>query len=233
MSQIGLSRGVRVIGLLALGLASAADAADPRKSVAQAGTPSTNAPAVILYSQNDNASTASSNSQNFEAANNAFDNQLADDFIVPASGWSIDNVTVTGVYFNGPGPAATVHVQFFNNSGTLPGTAVGGCDYPAVVPVGGPSFSLNLAPACVLTAGTYWVSVQANMDFTPFGQWGWTDRTVIANNPSVWQNPGGGFGAGCLTWGVKTVCIVGSVGDLMFSLSGTVVPVELQNFSVE
>ena len=29
---------------------------------------------------------------------------------------------------------------------------------------------------------------------------GLDDRTGQANNPAAWQNPGGGFGVGCITW---------------------------------
>ena len=31
------------------------------------------------------------------------------------------------------------------------------------------------------------------MDYTPNGEFGWEDRTVVANSPAAWQNPGGGF----------------------------------------
>jgi len=29
----------------------------------------------------------------------------------------------------------------------------------------------------------------------------WDNRSVISNSGAAWQNPGGGFGVGCLTWG--------------------------------
>lgn len=220
-------------------VASAGPAAagpQPQTSVHKVGQLPAYVPEVLLYDQTSSPAATGTNSQNFEAANNAFDNELADDFVVPAGGWAIDNVTVGGVYFNGPGPAATVHVTFYTNSGALPGSAVAGCDYPAVVPVGGPGFSLNLAPVCALAAGTYWVSVVANMDFTPTGQWGWTDRTVTSNNPAAWRNPGGGFGLpACTGFAPKSAtCGIGPTApDQIFSLSGVTTPVELLGFSVE
>ena len=109
--------------------------------------------------------------------------------------WTVEQVNVSGVYFNGPGPAASVNVTFYSNSGTLPGAAVPGGTYTAI-PMGDAAgnFTIPLPSSLVLTAGTYWVSVQANMDFTPGGEWGWTDRTVTSNSPAAWQNPGGGFG---------------------------------------
>ncbi len=82
--------------------------------------------------------------------------------------------------------------------------------------------------------GTYWVSVQARQDFNPAGQWFWQNRTVQSGNASAWQNPGGGFGSPCTSWGVKTTCLPGQVGpDQVFRLNGTIVPVELQGFTVE
>jgi hypothetical protein len=192
---------------------------------------------AVLYSQTDGAGTTATNSQNFEVANDAFDNELADDFVVPASGWDINEVALTGLYFNGPGPAPTVHVRFYSNSGTLPGAPVPGCDYPAVVPGGvGANFVLALSPSCQLTAGTYWVSVVANMNFTPAGQWGWSDRTITSNSPAAWRNPGGGFGIpGCVPFGARAAtCGIGAAApDQVFSLSGAILPVELMSFSAE
>jgi len=50
----------------------------------------------------------------------------------------------------------------------------------------GPSFNIALTPVA-LPAGHYWVSVVANMNFTPHGQWGWTDRMVQSNSPAAWK----------------------------------------------
>src|SRR6266487_2271470 len=86
----------------------------------------------------------------------------------------------------------------------------------------GSTFTVNLPSPAVLTAGTYWVEIQANMTFNPNGEWGWTDRTVQSNNPAAWQNPGGGFGM-CPTWTVKTVCIPTAGGpDQVYRLNGTI-----------
>ena len=57
-------------------------------------------------------------SQNFEAASNAYDDELADDFVVPGGvSWTISTVDVAGEYFNGPGPANSVNVNFYANGG--------------------------------------------------------------------------------------------------------------------
>ena len=68
------------------------------------------------------------------------------------------------------------------------------------------SFVVPIPSPVALSQGTYWVSVQANMDFSVGGQWGCTDRTVASGSEAAWQNPGGGFGV-CPSWGARgTVC---------------------------
>lgn len=186
------------------------------------------APSVILYDQTDNPSPDGGfNSQNFEALYDSFDNQGAEDFLVTGSGWVVNTVITPGVYFNGTGPVSSVHVTFYDNAGGLPGAVIPGCDYPAVVPVGAAtgSFTTTLAPGCTLTAGIKWVSVQANMNFLGgFGQWGWTMRSVQANNPSAWRNPGGSFPGGCINYTARTTCepLTATSPDQLLRLDGTI-----------
>jgi hypothetical protein len=181
-------------------------------------------PNVVLYDQYNNAGTFSTGSQNFEAANDPFDDFLADDFVVPTGqSWSITNVEAQGVYFNGAGPASSFDVTFYSNNSTtdLPGARVGFRTNQSFSAVAG-DFSVALSPAVFLNSGTYWVSVQANENFSPNGEWGWTDRTVQSNAGAAWQNPGGAFGL-CTTWTRATSCIAGKTApDQVFRLSGTV-----------
>ena len=83
-------------------------------------------PQVVLYDQYNNAGANATSSQDFEAAFDPFDDELADDFVVPGGQtWSVESVDADGVYFNGPGPAASFHVRFYTNSaGNLPGALV-------------------------------------------------------------------------------------------------------------
>src|SRR5205823_3603398 len=141
-------------------------------------------------------------SQDFETANDAFDSQTADDFVVPpGQTWTVQQVVASGVYFNGAGPAVSFNVFFYTNSGTIPGASFPGGTYTGLAYTNvGSTFTITLPSALNLPAGTYWVSIQARMDFTPNGEWGWTDRTVQSNSPAAWQNPGGGFATACTTW---------------------------------
>src|SRR5262245_60984616 len=70
-----------------------------------------------LYNQNDDDNGVGIVSQNFETSLDAYDAQAADDFVVPdGHSWQVKEVDVTGVYFNGPGPAVSENVTFYKSS---------------------------------------------------------------------------------------------------------------------
>jgi hypothetical protein len=189
------------------------------------------APAAILYNQLDNPGANAINSQNFEAAYDAYDDFGADDFVIPANtSWTIKGVGVNGLYFNGPGPAASFNVFFHQDAGGLP------ADPPKVSklnlsytedPLG--TFKIPIVPALTIPASPnprhVWVSVQANLDFAGGlgGQWGWADRSVLSNSPSAWKNPGGGFGV-CPNWAPMAGCVGVADPDFQFLLVGTHTP---------
>jgi hypothetical protein len=178
---------------------------------------------TVLYDQNDNDGGTASVSQDFETANDPFDNASADDFVVPAGGWTITGIDATGLYFNGAGPSNSFTVTFYSDAGGLPGAVVNtqsGLSYTDTTGLGSPS--ITLATPVDLSAGTYWVSIVARMDFPVGGEWGWEDRTVQSGSMSAWENPGGGFGTSCATWTAKLTCIPTAGGpDFMFRLNGT------------
>jgi len=213
-------------------LAASAVAAAPNPQVATEHAPQqySHQPSgglTVLYDQTANDGGVGLVSQNFEPSFDAFDSQAADDFVVTASqGWTIQQLFVPGVYFNGAGPVNSVNVWFYQNSAgggnpDLPGAAV--CTYSNVVPTtdNAGTLTIDLPTACILTPATYWVSVQANMDFATGGEWGWEDDSVQATSSAAWQNPGGGFGVGCTSWGVMQTCL-GFGPDLLFQVLGTV-----------
>lgn len=176
----------------------------------------------IIYSQNDNSAGIAVSSQNFEPSMNAFDNAGADDFTIPAGQrWLIQAVIVTGFYFNGPGPADSETVTFYRDAGGLPGAVISTQTVVGTDNAG--SFTIRLPSPVRLRQGTYWVSVVANQNLTPDGQWGWETRTIQNGNPAAWQNPGDGFGTGCTTWANMQGCIgFGEGPDFMFALFGRV-----------
>ena len=134
----------------------------------------------------------------------------------------MQSIDADGVYFNGTGPATNWNVRIYANSGVLPGAQVYATLNQPVTQVG-TTFTVNLTPAAVLPAGTYWIEIQANLTFATQGEWGWTDRTVLSNSPAAWQNPGGGFGV-CPTWAPKlAVCVPTASGpDQVYRINGTI-----------
>src|SRR5438128_4444364 len=183
--------------------------------------PMPKAPQVVLYDQYNNASTVATLSATFTDFP-TFSSDLADDFVVPGGQtWNVESIDADGVYFNGPGPANSWNVFIYTDSSTLPGTQVYSI-LNTTVTVVGTTFTVNLVPAAVLAAGTYWIEIQANMTFGTEGEWGWTDRTVQSNNTAAWQNPGGGFGI-CPTWTRKLTCVPTAGGpDQVWRINGTI-----------
>ena len=151
----------------------------------------------------------------------AFDDQAADDFVVdllPLNVFYITEVNVMGEYSQGGGPASAFNVYFYRDApGHLPGELIGALlnqPYTGTPP----DFTIHLT-AGVFDPGTYWISVQAVMDFNPNGQWFWHNRTLLSNSFAAWQNPGDGYGTGCVTWNRKNACMPDQVApDQVFSL---------------
>lgn len=197
---------------------------DPAKRVKSHKLPVPAAPNVVLYDQYDNAGTTSLVSQDFESAYDAYDNEGADDFVVPAGEtWNIDEVDILGVYFNGLGPADSFNVIIYSDSSGLPGSAVYTGLGSAYTTTNQTDFVITLSPAAVIPEGTYWLSVQARLDFSAGGEWGQTERLVQTGNGAAWQNPGGGFGTGCNTWANRSTCL-GFGPDNVFRVVGTLGP---------
>jgi len=175
---------------------------------------------AVLYDQYDNAGGTASLSATFTDFP-TFDSDLADDFVVPGGQtWNVDSIDADGLYFNGSGPATDWNVFIYTDSGGLPGTQIYSTTNIPITEVG-TTFTANLSPAAVLTAGTYWIEIQANMTFGTQGEWGWSDRTVQSNNSAAFQNPGGGLGV-CPTWTAKLTCIPTATGpDQVYRINGT------------
>jgi len=182
------------------------------------------APNCTTLSQYDNAATEPPlgiGSQQFEPAMAAFDNQAADDFAVnlpPTDVFYITQVRVMGEYSQGGGPASSFNVYLYRDApGHLPGELI---QSQLNRPYTGtpPDFTIDF-PTPLFDPGTYWISVQAVMDFIPNGQWFWHNRTLQMNGGAAWQNPGDGYGTGCVTWNRKNACMPDQVSpDQVFSL---------------
>jgi hypothetical protein len=212
-------RAATIAGLIALAaLAGALSTATP-----------VSAATTTLWDQYDNTATDYVNSQDLGPDYPSYDDFAADDFQVPTSEkWHVTRVSVAGLYDVGTGPAPSVNVYFWRNRHKLPEDDV----YTAEVSTfsGGDtgSFVLPLPSAAKLKPGrTYWLTVQANMNFATYGKWSWFDRSVQTLRPAVWTNPGGGWNSGCLNWETRATCLAfgASYPDQVFRLEGRAIPI--------
>ena len=182
----------------------------------------------VLWDQYNNQATeqpVAIGSQDFEPALNTLDDQAADDFVLATPPFGINifitAVRVMGEYSQGGGPASSFNLYFYNDgTGNLPGALIGA--YLNLSYTGTPSdFTVSLPHPVSLSPGTHWVSVQARQDFNTSGQWFWHNRTVQSNAGAAWQNPGDGYGTGCITWNRKNACMPDQVSpDQVFQILG-------------
>lgn len=180
----------------------------------------------VLWDQTENTSDTDIVSQDFIDGGvfKIFDSRAGDDFLVPEGLlWTVESVKVFGT-FDGAAPDSlqSLDVVFFNDKGGFPGEPITSCDYINIQPedINDPSFLINLPTPCFLRPGTYWISVRANMLFLPNGQWFWNENTIQTLNPFVWENPGDGFGTGCITFSYAEADCDADFPDLSFQLIG-------------
>lgn len=164
-----------------------------------------------------------------DPANAANTSVAADDFIVPAGDdWAVHYVNMAGFYFQYTGvPVSSLNVSFYADNNGVPGTIL--FDYPGIttfneLPVSGNAgvniYEISLPAPATLSAGHYWMSVQAVSDFTVTGQWGfYTQESLVIENEFHWKNPLDGFGWGYTDWTPASVVSWGSQ-NLAFALYG-------------
>ena len=160
-------------------------------------------PQTVLWNQNSNFGNGILSDNSTSAA--------ADDFVVPSGQtWHIVEVDVTGVYYNGSGPASSEVVTFYtNNSKGKPGRVHRG-PFALNCTDNDGSFQCILPKRVKLPSGTWWVSVVANCSIVDgCGEWGWIANTVVHGNGAVWEQDGGHWTR------------IKPPADLAFSLIGT------------
>jgi hypothetical protein len=183
---------------------------------------------TTLYDQADNASGNGAPVQNFEAGYETYDNEAADDFVVPAGGWTVSTLNMVTTQSTGFTGTETADVTFYTDAGGLPSTTAVCSFAGATATVAAASTTIDLTGGCSLGAGSYWVAVMVNQDFATNGQIFWSNRTVQSNNTGVWRNPGDGFGTGCTNWATTASCdsgggpVGGGFPDFQFQLIGAV-----------
>ena len=131
------------------------------------------APAVVLYDQYDNVGANSTSSQNFEASFDLYDTCSRTTSSSPRA--------IPGTSTRSTPRASTTTAPARQRASTSSSTTTqAACRAetsrrgPTRVTDTAGSFVVPIPSPVVLGPGTYWVSVQANMDFSIGGQWGFT-----------------------------------------------------------
>jgi hypothetical protein len=153
---------------------------------------------------------------------------IADDFTVPAGqSWTIQSVFADGINDLNALNIGAMTVHLYATAGSTPGAQLFAAQ--GVIPVQGPAddYAVPTVGAPPLGPGTYWVSVQANVDY-PSQIWDWSTRTVLSGSPAVIDTP---VVAGCTRWTVRgslvpLPCPTAQGGpDQLFRLDGVSTPV--------
>ena len=170
--------------------------------------------AASCYAQRDNDNGIGIVSQNFEATFDAYDAQGADDFKCVGK---VTSATADGIYFNGSGPADSFNVIYYKGK-AKPAGVFKACNNASYTDSGFGTPTVKCKAK--LTKKSKWVSFQANLAFSAGGEWGWNTNNTQRGKAAMWQNPGGGFGTGCSTWGNMITCLgaLGQGPDFSFSL---------------
>ena len=176
---------------------------------------------AVLYSQISNPSGGGAAAQDFEAAYDAYDCYVGDDFQVTwPDGWLIGQIHTPGSY-SFAGPALGIVYGFYGDAGGFPGPSLCSGTAAIVSDVSGDILS-ELPSLCILwVSGTYWVSVAARMDYSSSGQWWVSAESVTIGNIAHWYNPGNGFLTGCTTWSSCPLTVIDAAyQDMSFELLG-------------
>ncbi|MBV8800286.1 MAG: hypothetical protein JOY77_05805 [Alphaproteobacteria bacterium] len=190
------------------------------------------------WSQNSSDTGVGIDSQHFESTFANYNNSGADDFYISAKKALICDVGVTGVYYNGAGPASSFNVDIWKDNPGSDATRVAGVDNASYTQTGN-VFDIDTTTGkkhkCIKLKGGkkgvaahYWISVEANCAFSTCGQWGWELRPQVAGTSSAVWSEAGGFGTSCEGdddsgspgWNTLGVCIGSSYtgDDFMFGL---------------
>lgn len=192
-----------------------------------AASPTFNIPfgTTVLYDQTNNPSANGAPVQNFSSSYDAYDSEAADDFVVPAGGWTISSFNMVTTV--GSPLTTTASVNIYPDVAGLPGGAPA-CSYaaaPANVTTAGTT--ITLPTTCSLGAGNFWFAVSVDVDFGVAGQIFWSTRNTQSNSIGVWRNPGDGFASGCTNWAPLASCggatpVGGGFPDYLFQVVGAV-----------
>lgn len=176
---------------------------------------------IVLYDQIDAGSGTGAPMQNFEAAHDGYDSEGADDFIVPAQGWTLTGVNLV-TQIGAPAGYTTASIGIHPDDGGKPAETAACAYASASARIDEFATSIYLPTPCPLDAGTYWIVVQGDINLAFNGQIFWSNRTIQTHHAAVWRNPGNDFATGCTSFAPMSQCGVGgsSNPDFLFQIIG-------------
>ena len=150
--------------------------------------------------------------------------QSADDFIVPqGSSWKVNRIVAFGAANNSP-LLDNVTVSIYENVNGIPGGEV--YNSGELTPVSDPTDSnlnIELPEEIELGAGTYWLSIYANLAFNPNGtQWFWFQQAQVIGNEGKFRDVLDLFGTGAIDWTPQSQAFGGDPLDQVFQIFGSV-----------
>ncbi|MCJ7694309.1 MAG: M6 family metalloprotease domain-containing protein [Anaerolineaceae bacterium] len=167
----------------------------------------------VLWSQGiSNLDTNVYANQDFETSNDPYDIYIADDFLVPGSGWTIKEIFIPGNMFGGGTTllnANNLVFEIYPDTLGMPSGYPGGggalhsisllpTDPQIALSVGLGGFlsdvTLTLSTPINLGPGAYWLVFYPEMDFAAGGQYGRHVSDTTNGYVAMVINPGGGFG---------------------------------------
>ena len=150
--------------------------------------------------------------------------QSADDFIVPlGSSWKVNRIVAFGGANNSP-ILDNVTVSIYEDVDGVPGGEI--YNSGQLVPVSDPAdanLDIELPEEVELGAGTYWLSVYANLAFSPNAtQWFWFQQAQVIGNESQFRDVIDLFGTGSIDWTPQSQAFAQDPLDQVFQIFGSV-----------
>jgi hypothetical protein len=191
---------------------------------------------AVLFDHTDPTPGGSTPSQLFEPAYASTENARAmDDFRVPSGEvWEVDRVIADGVA-SGAATSALVTFDLYEDLDAPPNSQFslhGDNSQTSTVPY--PDLAADLSAAPYLPPGDYWISIQADLDFSPGNnRWYWAENDSLFEDYAIWQE-NGAYATGCSFLQPRAPnCFPGSPPDQSFVVEGESVPEELRVLKVK
>jgi hypothetical protein len=156
--------------------------------------------------------------QDFEPSRSNRDSEGVDDFENAGTGvWMINKVVVMGSYSSTTASVASLDIVFLQDS-SGPGAQI--CATTGTVTNDDRGdLTVVLDPVCSIPPGTYWLVVQANLDYGPnCDQWYWDSSPDAVGSNALWRNPQAGFPTVCTDWATLPDCFGSGETSFLFAL---------------